>query len=76
MNELRTPGFCGDFDERGAVGASGSSRACGRIPLIAEMTDVREIGWSTVGDDSIAFWVTIIVRVLWFGFREEIVNNR
>ncbi|KAJ5445529.1 hypothetical protein N7491_001611 [Penicillium cf. griseofulvum] len=52
MSGLRTLCF-GGFDERGAVGASGSSRACGRTPLITEMTDVREMGWSTVGDDSI-----------------------
>ncbi|KAJ5373016.1 hypothetical protein N7517_005022 [Penicillium concentricum] len=61
---LRTLGFRDGFDERGAVGASVSSRACGRTPLITEMTDVREMGWSTVGDDSIAICVAIIVRVL------------
>lgn len=40
------------------------------------MTDVREMGWSTVGDDLTAAYAAIIVRDFRFGFREEVVNNR
>lgn len=44
--------------------------------ISAEMTDVREMGWPTVGDDLIAAYAAIVVRDFRFGFREEVVNNR